>query len=259
MAPQFSTETKKIIMDTKLVREFGTEILSYRLRTVRQKKRMQYEDFDKQLLKLKREENELDELERNLGYEPLIPPVQKGWKRFFVLRDDVARSKHAEFFENILKNINTYEWHYRRDFKVRKRRYGKGKYAVKTQILLRPCESHFQKLGFNEVEKSFFYDAWKWEGGKRLYKYYVFSEPWRFVLRVRPNMIDKIKRRDAQIESRSQEIENYFERNNCRYRLCKILDGEVGWRYDMRKRPVENVLKNKPLQRVLYEINEGLL
>jgi hypothetical protein len=260
MAPQFSIETKKIIMDTKLVREFGTEILSYRLRTVRQKKRMQYEDFDKKLLRLRREEKKLDELNRNLGWETLTPPVQKGWKRFFVLRDDVARSKHCEFFENILNKINTFDWHYRRDFKVKKRRYGKGKYAVKTQILLRPCESHFQKLGFNEVEKSFFYDAWKWEGGKRLYKYYVFKEPWRFVLRVRPNMIDKIKRIDAAIQSRSKEIDNYLERNNYRNQLWKILDGNVHDRwYAERLRPVENVLKNKSIRQILNDIDDGLL
>lgn len=260
MAPQFSIETKKIIMDTKLVREFGTEILSYRLRTVRQKKRMQYKDFDKQLLKLRREEYKLDELERNLGYEPLVPPVQKGWKRFYVLREDIARSKHSEFFENILKKINAYEWSWRKDFRVRKRRYGKGKYIIKSQSLLSPCESHFAKLGFTEVEKSYFYEVWKMDSCKKLYKYYVFSEPWRFVLRVRPNMIDKIKRRDAQIESRSKEIDNFFERNNYRYRLWKILDGDASRRwYDKEKIIVENVLKNKPIQRVLNEIDEGLL
>jgi hypothetical protein len=42
MAPQFPIETNTIIMDSNLVKQFGIEILSYRLRTVRQKKRMQY-------------------------------------------------------------------------------------------------------------------------------------------------------------------------------------------------------------------------
>ena len=78
-------------MDKKLIEQYGTEILSYRLRTARQKKRMQYEDFDKQLIQLHEEESALRSQKRNLGWEPLIPPVQKGWKRFFVLRDDVAR------------------------------------------------------------------------------------------------------------------------------------------------------------------------
>src|SRR5690349_6246627 len=106
MAPQFPIETNTIIMDSKLVKQYGSEILSYRLRTVRQKKRMQYEDFDKKLLKLDKEETRLCKQKQVIIWEPLKPPVQRGWNRFFVLREDVATSKHAAFFENILKKIN---------------------------------------------------------------------------------------------------------------------------------------------------------
>ena len=105
MAPQFPNATNQIIMDSKLIQQYGEEILCYRLRTARQKKRMQYDDFDKQLIQMHKEKNILYEQERNLGWEPLVPPVQKGWKRFFVLRDDVERSKNAEFFKAILKKI----------------------------------------------------------------------------------------------------------------------------------------------------------
>ena len=143
---------------------------------------------------------------------------------------------------------------------MRKRRYGKGKYTVKTQSLRTPWEDDFERMGFTVVEKSFFYEVRQMGYNRKFEKFYVFSEPWRFVLRVRPNMIDKIKRRDALIESRSKEIENYFERNNYRYRLWKVLDGDAGRRwYDKERRVVENVLKNKPLQRVLNEIDEGLI
>jgi len=261
MAPQFPIETNTIIMDSKLVKQYGSEILSYRLRTVRQKKRMQYEDFDKKLLNLRKESNKLYELERNLGWEPLIPPVQKGWKRFFVLREDVARSKHAEFFENILQKINTYDWSYRRDFRVRKKRYGRNKYGVKTQSLFRPYEDQFQKMGFTEVEKSFFYEVWEMDWRKKLIKRYVFSEPWRLVLRVRPNMIDKVKKRDVVIEKRLKEINNYLERNACEYRLKRLIGGKVWhwWHDDYENKREVNVLKNKPLQRILEEAAQDLL
>jgi hypothetical protein len=46
-------------MDTKLIKQFGTDILCYRIRTARQKKRMQYEDFDKQLIALNKEQEPL--------------------------------------------------------------------------------------------------------------------------------------------------------------------------------------------------------
>ena len=107
-------------MDTKLIKQFGTDILCYRIRTARQKKRMQYEDFDKQLIALSKEEIILHN--HNPGWEPLTPPVQRGWKRFFVLRDDVARSDDAQFFQNILAKINTEKWSYRKDFKKKKRK-----------------------------------------------------------------------------------------------------------------------------------------
>jgi hypothetical protein len=260
MAPEFSIAPKKIIMDKKLIRQYGTEILSYRLRTVRQKKRMQYEDFDKQLLQLNREEKLLYKQKLALGWEPLVPPVQKGWKRFFVLREDVARSKHAECFENILAKINTYDWSYRKDFKVRKGRYGKHKYGVKPQSLLRPDESHFQQLGFTDFEKQFFYEQWFLYGKKELVKRYVFSEPWRFVLRVRPNMIDKIRKKDPLLEKRIKEIDNYLDTNYYRGRMSKLLYGSGwgNWRRgeDLREK---NVLKNKPLPRILDECAQGLL
>src|SRR4029078_1937661 len=103
-------------MDTKFIQQYGEDILCYRLRTARQKKRMQYKDFDKQLIQLYQEERELYWQIRELGCVPLIPPFQRGWKRSFVLRDDVARSPQAKFFQNILDKINTRDWSYRKDF-----------------------------------------------------------------------------------------------------------------------------------------------
>jgi hypothetical protein len=261
MAPEFSIEIKNIIMDKKLIQQYGTEILSYRLRTVRQKKRMQYEDFDKQLIQLHKEERALIRQQRNLGWEPLIPPVQKGWKRFFVLREDVARSKHSEFFENILSKINTYDWSYRKDFRVRKRRYGRHKYGIKQQSLLRPYAFEFNRMGFTEDEKQFFHEHWEYNCKRDLIKRYVFKEPWRFVLRVRPNMVDKVRRRDEALEKRIDEIDDYLEWNYHRSRLEKLVYGYCSygkWRDDLRF-PLKNPLKNRPIHHILNDIDAGLL
>ena len=77
VALQLSIEKNKFIMDTKLIGQWGEEILSYRLRTARAKKRAQYKDFHKQLIKLDKEETALHKQKHNLGWEPLVPPVQK--------------------------------------------------------------------------------------------------------------------------------------------------------------------------------------
>jgi hypothetical protein len=241
-------------MDTKLIKQYGTEILSYRLRTARQKKRMQYEDFDKQLIQLHKEDRALWKQKQNLGWEPLVPPVQKGWKRFFVLREDVAVGRHAAFFGNILKKINTYDWSHRKDFKVKKRRFGRKKYGVKTQSLLRPFEWQFNKMGFSEAEKQLFHEVWEIDCRKQPVKRYVFNEPWRFVLRVRPNLIDKVKKIDAMLESRQHEIRSYLKRNNYTGRLNKVVCGRSMQRWCKIEKENANILRNRSLQQVLDAI-----
>lgn len=244
-------------MDTKLVQQYGEDILCYRLRTARQKKRMQYEDFDKYLIQLHKEEGALRVKKWNLGWEPLLPPVQKGWKRCFVLRDDVARSKQAEFFESILKKINTYDWSYRKDFRVRKRRYGRNKYGIKTQQLLRPYAYEIGKFAFTYKEMQCFHEVWERDWKKQPVKRYVFNEPWRFVLRTSPNMIDKVRIRDAEIEKRLYEINNYLKRNDYDARQSKILGDSYKWRYRETKKEWEkNPLHNIPIPQILDSLND---
>ncbi|MBP6430371.1 MAG: hypothetical protein KA319_01265 [Ferruginibacter sp.] len=209
-------------MDTKIINQFGADILCYKLRTARQKKRMQYEDFDKQLIRLDKKERDLYLQKRNLGWEELKPPVQKGWVRHFVVRDDVARSKYGEFFEGILQKINTYKYSWKKDFTKKKRKLGKKIYVVRTQELLKPREYEFVKMKFTDVEKQFFTEEWELNWNKQPIKRYVFTEPWRFVLKVKPYMIDKVRINDAVLEKQLKEIDNYLERNDFKKRLCKV-------------------------------------
>jgi hypothetical protein len=249
-------------MENKFIQEYGEDILCYRFRTERQKKRVQYKNFDKQLIALHKEERALYQQKRNLGWEPLIPPVQKGWKRFFTVRDDVARGRHGFFFENILAKINTKDWCHRKDFRIKKRKYGRKKYVVKEQKLLQPDEPHFLKLDFSETEKQFFHEEYHFERWKKTpLKRYVFNDPWRFVLRIRPNMIDKVRLRDEWLEARLKQIDNYLERNDYRKRQTKLLHGSGKWKcwksgeiYDE-----VNPLKNIPLCQILDQVKNELL
>jgi hypothetical protein len=90
-------------------------------------------------------------------------------------------------------------------------------------------------------------------------KRYVFSEPWRFVLRVRPNIIDQVKKRDALIEKELQEIWNYLRRNRYCRRLDKLRYGSDRYWRDHEDLREKNMLKNKPVHLILQEIDEGLL
>ncbi len=241
-------------MDTKLIREYGADILSYRFRTARQKKRAQYEDFDKQLIQLNKERDKLSRQIRNLGWEPLVPPVQKGWKRCFVLRQDVARSRNADFFETILKKINTQDWSHREDFKVRKRKKGRKYYIVKTQFLRKLYEGDLKKLDFSAKELEYFHEVWESDWRRQPVKRYVFTEPWRFVLQVRPNIIDKVKKRDAVLEARKSEINTWFDRNGYCYRLDKLRGGGYTW-WKKKEQPYagQHMLRNKTLPQILSD------
>lgn len=252
MAQKFSIRKKQNIMDTKIIEQYGEDILCYKLRTARQKKRMQYKDFDKQLIQLDKKLNALYLQKRNLGWQELTPPVQKGWVRHFVVREDVVRSKYGDFFEGILKKINTYKYSWKKDFTKKKRKLGKKIYEVRTQELLRPREYEFNKMKFTDVEKQFFTEVWELGWNKQPIKRYVFIEPWRFVLKVKPYMIDKVRINDATLESELKQIDNYLERNDYKKRLCKVM--HRSYRYNEWKPKVKYneayEYKNKPLNEI---------
>lgn len=231
-------------MDTAFIDQYEQTISSYRLRTARQKKRLQYEDFDKQLIQLKKRERELYRQVQQLGWQPLEPPVQKGWIRHFVLRPDIATGRHAAFFDGILNKINTYQFDWRKEFVKKKRKRGKKILVPVTQNLLAPDDWHFKKMAFTEMEQQFFYDVWEENSRGELFRKHVFREPWRFVLKVSSNMIDKVRIRDGALESELQLIENYIDKNGYRHRQNKIFNG-----YAQRK-----WYRGQPLKHTEYDI-----
>lgn len=245
-------------MDTKIIKQYGEDILCYRLRSARQKKRMQYKDFEKRLVQLDREEKELYRRRKNLGWVPLVPPVQKGWKRFFVLRDDVAKSKDADFFRGILDRINTYDWSHRKNFLVRRRRQGKKVYAVKSQKLKEPWPEEFAKMGFGEKELKYFDVERRLSHRGHYHVVFVFNQPWRFVLKVRPNMITKTRERDEVLEARLKAIGNFLVRNDWKWTQMRLMYGSCKWRHfeDKIKHDEEYLFKNWPLERILDRVKE---
>ncbi|HXB09595.1 MAG TPA: hypothetical protein VNW04_20855, partial [Puia sp.] len=168
-------------MDNKLIAQYGEDILSYRLRSARQKKRAQREAFDKHLIGLYYEEEALYRKRWDLGWEPLVPPIQKGWKRVFIVRPDIARGRHGEFFAAILEKLNTCDFHPKKDFLVMKGRKRRKKWVVKPQELKQLHHSEFEKL--TETEKQFFHpEAHVVKWSREPVVYYVFNDCWRFIL-----------------------------------------------------------------------------
>lgn len=229
---------------------------SSRLKTKQRKRRLQKTDADKNLIGLYKQLKTVREEIRNLGYEELVPPIQRGWKRTFVLRPDLENTKDADFFKSLLQKINTVQYCPRRNFKIKKRRRGKKVYVDKPQSLNDLQEYEYQRKIATDKEKSFFKLEWEYKYSKtRPYKIFVFTEPWRFVLKTEPNMITKAKILDPLLLQKQAEIETLFEQRNLFARLNNLTAGHNTYKYRWDR---EEKSKYKSLKKIhVREINEN--
>jgi hypothetical protein len=235
------------------------EIESYRnIRSKRQRKRAIIEANDKKLIGLYKENQRLSKQKRDLPMIDLVPPIQKGWKRYFIVRDDVRRSRDGVFYENLLQKINTFQYHSEKSFKKKKRKESKRIYVEIKQELRIVYPHELPKMKFSERELSCFdYRIIHEVNGRRIVSRfaYVLREPWRYTLRIRPNMIDKVQVHDAVLEQRIKQLnmvlyDNYENRG----RMGKLRD----WGYDrwgdMERLKYHNPLKDKTLsQKIAFE------
>lgn len=202
-----------------------------RLRSERRRDRMRKDDLDKKLIRMQKEEWAIVKQIRNLGWIELDHPYQRGYIRYFIVREDVLRSKQAPFFSKILDKINTTQWSYRKDFKKKRKRFGKKVFAVREQRLCDIEEREFLSK-FSEEERTWFDETMIHSTDRKLIKVFRFIEPWRFVLRVQPNMITKVRVKDLDLERRAKEISTFFnfERRN---RLWRLMDSNH-WKWESR-------------------------
>ncbi|MBO9731741.1 MAG: hypothetical protein J7623_24080 [Chitinophaga sp.] len=241
-------------MDNPVQTEIENYIAASRIRTTRRRIRDARTQFEKQLLSLHRKEKALWDTWSKRGYVPLEPPVMKGYKRFFVLRDDVAKGRNATFYEELLKKINTYEYSHRKDFKVKKRSHGRKKLVVREQQLLQPDVDHFAKLKLTEKEAACFEERYFfYKNGLVPQKRMVFRESWRFVLRVRPNMITKTRAMMPELLSQIDQLRNYLQAHFLEKKIRKLTDGKVYRWYGWLTAEKGKYIKKRTLQQMLQE------
>lgn len=229
-----------------------------KIKTARQKKRLQKEDFDKQLIHLDQLEDALYERKRTLPLIPLTEPYQRGWKRMFILREDVARSKQADFYQHLLKKINTVEYANNKQFAKKKWRKRRKVYEVRIQQLREFYihEWNHPECKLTAAEKVHFHikEYWDWNR-KEVVKKFVFNEPWRYVLQIKPNMITHVRMVDEALESELQQLQNHIVRNHFSPVMDRLIRGRCyrPWRSLPNERE-RNPLKNKPLYKILEAV-----
>ncbi|WP_160714470.1 hypothetical protein [Chitinophaga solisilvae] len=243
-------------MDKLLPDALQDYVSASRFRSERRRIRAAKSDADKHLIALKRKREELGCELRKKVYVPLTPPVMKGYKRFFVLRDDVARGVQASFFQGILDKINTYDYFHRRDYKVKKRKHGKKILVVKEQQVLSPDRSHFKKMNFTAAEAAFFEERdVPHRCGRGAIRCMVFTQPWRFVLRVRPNMITERRIIDPVLLAEEQQLDNHIKNHQLAHRMYWLFKGKSNrrWNWCLGEK-VKYRMQPKTLQQWLQEV-----
>jgi len=222
-----------------------------RIKSTRRKRRLVKIDRDKQLIQLYKRRKELWDQQARLPWVALEEPYQRGWKRFFMLREDVKYGPRAEFYEALLTKINTVEYHHDRSFKKKKRRKGRYGYVVRKQMLreLDLYDWNSVKLDLSEQEKACFTRVETFSiKTRRLEIKYVVTEPWRYVLKVAPRMITHKKLKDSNIEKELAHIKNHIDNYDLAPRIDLLTRGRgyhwSGWYYEPAK--YINKIKNIP-------------
>ena len=223
-----------------------------RLRNLRSRKRIAREDHEKYLRECIKRQKVLFKQRRELPLVPLEKPYQKGYVRFFVLREDVRQGKQADFFATLLEKINTYQYADTRKFQKKKKRRGKRVYIARKQELYAfsqwEWERALERGKFTQKERAYFAKIECFNRQKDRFEiHYEFTEAWRFELRVKPNMITHYRPVDIAIEQELAELDNH---KNWGIIQSKIYGGGYSWRqYEKRYMP-KGKYKHTPLKEI---------
>lgn len=217
---------------------------------------------DKEILRLNKEYRCVESQIRDLGYKDLNPPIQRGYKRLFVLTEETKYSKRADFYQGILNKINTVWYSPHKTFKQKKRRIGKWKFRIRNEQTLQEIDRYvFDKVkNFTEEERKYFYPVEYYDYPRKQYSTkYIFIEQWRFVLQTKPHMITKVQIKDSELEQYRDELGDYLDKHKNRGRLIKLQGGNTySWKKvinerEDRKKYSYNSLRNAPLHLITEE------
>ena len=236
-----------------------------RFKSARRKKKLVKKDFEKQLHFMHTEELRLFKAKSDLPIIMLQTPYQKGWIRYFVLRNDVLRLSNAPFFEQLLTKINTYHYSYKKTFSKKIRKNGKKIEIVESQHLYQipVYQWNCEKFGLTDLEKTYFSLVEEWSVNLgRMIQFYQFNESWRFVLQTRPNIITHKKAINEVLERELRWIENQITNKHLRCKIEKLKTGrgKYKWFYQNEIKPkYSDPNKNKSLQEYYQDyVNENI-
>jgi hypothetical protein len=221
------------------------------IKSARQKKRLVKLDLDKKLIRLSKTRKYLWQQQRDLPMVPLAQPYQRGWKRLFVLRDDIRLIPKAYFYEALLQKVNTVYYHHDRAFKFKKRRKAKYGYKDRKQELreINSYDWDYNRLKLSEEERTYFTRVEFMNiTYRRMETKYVITDPWRFVLKVMPHIVTQVKLHNEVLQQEIAAIDSYIDHHFYEPRIHRLTNGRrrYGWKNENERLKYINKLKNIP-------------
>ena len=199
-----------------------------KIKSTTQNKGLVKKDVDKELIRLHRKRKELRDIERNMPLLPLKNPYQQGWVRTFEMSYETANSNQCDFYQSLLSKINTIQYSRVKSFSEKRRKNRKKTWEVRPQSLLDFDVWDWQRKEktFSEKEKLNFNSMEYWcTTTRKLREKFVFSEPWRFVLKIRPNIITHQKMIDELLEQEIGEIDQQIDYQFLQLKINRLVYG----------------------------------
>ena len=167
----------------------------------------------KELLRNRRRYDEIREAQRNLGYEKLEKPYQKGWDGYWVLRDDIAKSEEGQKLQVLIENFGTTIFSDNKEFKSwsrqeRKYVYNKPGFKLVPESEWENFYAWAQKW-FVHVPSEDRHSWWYPNGVKRYYKCII--PDWMLVMKKEKHWVTHYKVVDEVLEQELSELEAEYD------------------------------------------------
>jgi len=183
------------------------------------------EKKQKELLSIQRQVNSLHRSIRTLPKVQLDKPRFMGYKRYFVLREDITRRNDAKELREILGAINRIVFSKTKDFT--KYDYDDKKLHWNKQRVNTLAEKEFKLL--NAHQKTFFAKVRHSDFRKKEVRH-AFIYPYFFVFRIRQHYVTEVPMLDSEIESKLTELQNKINVNHLGPQICKAMSRSWGYR-----------------------------
>jgi len=138
----------------------------------------------------------------------LESPVQRGWRRFYVLAEHASNRRDRPMLEAILRVIGPVVVHHSRDFR---RRRGRPRKFLEIQQPLRPIPLHeWERKNYPREWVCYFRYELLLERNRHWQPYWVFRQPSLYQFKVGRNWLWYFREVDPAIETRLSELDRWL-------------------------------------------------